>query len=205
MANDFEKAFEVSDDGVVIETDNGSIWIGAGDLDPSVDPLPSNAPVGSQYFSSNGKSYEKFDVNTEDWRQVIRSFEESTGFEGFNEDSTSSTTSNGWVTKLDETTEAKSAGTYYVGWSTEMTNSDKQKKVGLQVQINTGSGFNTLTDIRNGVSSDNAYELRSGFRILPGSPENLSGYRVRVRFGRTIDGGTGRIRNVSVVIWRIGD
>lgn len=205
MANDFNKAFEVSEDGITIETPTGVIWIGAGDIDPTVTPPPANPPVGSQYFSSNGKGYEKFDVNVADWREIQRSFGESTGFEGFNEDSTSSTTSNGWVTKLDETTTDKGGGKYYVGWSTEVTNSDKEKRVGMRVRIDDGTGFDTLTDVRNGVSADNAYELRSGFRVLPSLPANPGGYRLQVQFGQTDDGGTGRIRNVSVIIWRIGD
>lgn len=70
MSNDFTKSFEVSADGIGITSDEGAtkIWIGGGDLDPTQTPIP--APIGSRYFSSNGKQYEKFDANNADWREA---------------------------------------------------------------------------------------------------------------------------------------
>jgi hypothetical protein len=169
-------------------------------------PVGQAAPLTTLYAdSTSGELWQKFGAGNDDWRKIGDSFANAADFENAFEDSTSSTTSNRWVTKLDFTTNEKEGGRYYLGWSLEAGQSDKQKQVGTRVQIDDGTGFETMTDIRNGLSADNQYELRSGFRILDNLPANPSGYRIRVQFGQTDSGGSGRIRNVGVIIYRLGD
>lgn len=117
-------------------------------------------------------------------------------YEFFSEESQSNTTSNGWVNKLNETTSSKPAGTYLIDMHCEVANSDKQKRIGVRLQVD-GS---TVGDQRSGVSVDNQYESR---RVLYELSHTGGTIDLDVDFGQTDDGGTGRIRDVRVYIMRV--
>lgn len=124
--------------------------------------------------------------------------------QAFNDDSTQSTTSNGWVTKSNFpwTTAMLPAGDYVVTFSAELGQSDKEKNVGYRVQWREGTSgtWLDLTSIVNGLSIDDGYELRTGFRVITVSSTSV--IQVRVQFGQTDEGGTGRIRNAGVSVTR---
>lgn len=130
-----------------------------------------------------------------------------TEFEAFSDDSTQSTTSNGWVTKNNYpyTSVEKSAGNYVIDFSAEIGQSDKEKAVGSRVQwrIGTSGTWLTLTDIRNGLSADDQYELRTGFRLVTVPTDSV--IQIRWQWGQTDDGGTGRIRNANIKIGKASE
>ncbi len=68
------------------------------------------------------------------------SFAESTAFDEFFDNNQKNTTSNGWVTySTFQTDEAKEPGFYYLGWSIQMGQSDKEKRVGLRIRTREGT------------------------------------------------------------------
>ena len=124
--------------------------------------------------------------------------------EAFNDDSTQSTTSNSWVTKSNfpYTSSTLAAGDYIIDFTAELGQSDKEKDVGYRVQWREGTSgtWLNLTSIINGLSVDDGYELRTGFRIVTVSTSTV--IQVRVQWGQTDEGGTGRIRNAGIKIKR---
>ena len=119
-----------------------------------------------------------------------------TEFEYFSEEGQSNTTSNGWVTRLDETTSSLPAGDYLISWSAELANSDKEKDIGLRVRRDS----TTIGESRNGVSVDERYEMRAGFEEFTHGGGTV---RLRMDFGQTDEGGTGRIRRARISILRV--
>lgn len=209
MGDDVNRSFE-SKDGFAVTDDDGVLlfWVSSGNVDPQAAGL--EAPKGSVYYQRNVSPvkpwFKQSDGDDFDWTEG--NFAGATEAEGDFDDDEETTTSNGWVTTgLNFTSEVKSGGKYYVGWSTEVGQSDKQKTVGMRVQFRDPSGsgtWQTLTDTRNGVSFDDVFALRSGFKIL----ENLTAgntYQIRIQFGQTDDGGTGKIQNKEIFLYRIGD
>ncbi len=201
------KAFEVAQDGLgfLVDGEQKSLVV-AGDGTP----IGQQAPTSALYLQNDtGDFWQKVGPDTDDsetgWQRNGQSFANATDFESFFDDALESTTSDGWVTKLEETTGPKASGRYYVGWSLEAGQSDKEKNIGTRVQIDTGSGWIDLMDIQNGVSVDDQFELRSGFRILDDAPAAVGGYDLRVQFGQTYMGGVWHIQNVAIIIYRIGD
>lgn len=128
-----------------------------------------------------------------------------TEFEAFTDDSTESTTSNSWVTKNNYpyTTTTKTAGDYLVDYTAQLGQSDKEKEVGYRVQWREGTSgtWITLVDVRDGVSQDGAYQLRTGFNIITLSTDTV--FQVRVQWGQTDEGGTGFIRNAAIKVSRV--
>lgn len=130
-----------------------------------------------------------------------------TEFEAYASDNTQSTTSNGWVTKAGYpyTTEVKTAGQYVIDFTAEVGQTDKEKQVGFRVQWRQGTSGSwvKLSDTRNGVSTDDEYALRTGFRLvtLPIDTE----FQVRLQWGQTDDGGSGLIRNAGIKIGKVAE
>jgi hypothetical protein len=129
-----------------------------------------------------------------------------TEFEAYSDNSTESTTSNGWVTKsgYPYTTDVKTAGQYVIDWSAQLGQSDKQKEVGLLVEWREGTSgsWTELADLRDGVSQDDAWDIRTGFNLVTLSTDTE--FQIRIRFGQTDEGGTGRIRFAGIKIGRVG-
>lgn len=130
-----------------------------------------------------------------------------TEFEAFESAAQQSTTSNGWVTKsgYPYTSTPKSAGNFVLNYSAQLGQSDKEKEVGLRVQWRPGTSgtWITLVDVRNGLSVDDGYELRTGFNIITLATDGV--FQVRQQFGQTDEGGTGRIRNAAITIGKVAD
>jgi hypothetical protein len=138
--------------------------------------------------------------------QGVISFAEATGFDAFFDTTQRNTTSNGWVRYDTYTTdEEKDEGEYNISWSVEIGQSDKEKRVGFQAQWRTGTSgaWTTLREIKEAVSSDKTYRLLTGFFIVEHNADDF--IQVRIRWGQTDDGGTGRIRNVGVILYKTGD
>ena len=130
-----------------------------------------------------------------------------TEFEAFVSDNTQSTTSNGWVTKdnFPYTTDVKTAGEYIIDFTAEVGQSDKEKQVGFRVQwrLGTSGSWITLSDTRNGVSSDDEYALRTGFRQVTLATD--TDFQVRLQWGQTDDGGSGLIRNAGIKVGKVAE
>ena len=133
------------------------------------------------------------------------SFAEATSFDEFFDDTQKNTTSNGWVTYDTFTTaEIKDAGLYYLGWSVAIGQSDKEKRVGIRVRFRpTGGSFANVSDFRETVGFDNTFTLHSGFKIVTLNIDNT--VDIRVQWGQTDDGGTGRLKDVNIIFYRVGD
>jgi len=134
------------------------------------------------------------------------SFAESTAFDEFFNDTQQSTTSNGWVTYDTFTTpEAKEPGIYRLDWAVEMGQSKKQKRVGLLIEAREGTSgaFTEFYDERVALGDDNIFTGVTFFKVFEIVSEDV--FQIRVRFGQTSDGGTGRIRNVNIVLFKVGE
>lgn len=130
-----------------------------------------------------------------------------TQFEAFESEGEQSTTSNGWVLKsgYPYTTTSKPPGTYVIDHTVQVGQSDKEKNIGHRVQWRPGTtgSWTTLLDIRDAVSTDDAFQVRTGFNIvdLP-----LGGvFQVRIQFGQTDEGGTGKIKEANIKIGKATD
>ena len=205
MTIDLAKLHEIPLEGLGFSGPDGETKVAL--LTGDTDPLGEAAPLGSFYLHyGDGSFWQKVGPGVNDWEKNGPSFSEAFEFQGFAELTQSSTTSNGWVDKLLETTQAKSGGDYYFGWSLEAGQSDKQKAIGTRVQLDLkdGNGYQDVQDIRNGVATAGEFTPRSGFAILDSLPAEPLGYDIRVQFGQTTNGGIGFIQAVSVLIYKIG-
>ena len=137
--------------------------------------------------------------------QGTASFAESTTFDEFFDSTQKNTTSNGWVTyDTFQTPEEKEAGLYYLGWSLAIGQSDKEKRVGIRIRYRpVGSGFTNASDFRETVGFDGTFTLHSGFKIVEISTDAF--VDLRVQWGQTDDGGTGLIKDVNLIFYRVGD
>lgn len=202
MAFDLGKAFDGGPNGfghTVAGSQVAALVSGSGS------PLGNQAPLSTIYQDyTNGNLWLKTGAGVNDWTKVATSnIGGSFEFESFFEAPRSTTTSNGWVNKLSVTTSSRDGGKYYVGWAMEYSQTDKEKRVGTRVRINYGSGWVKLMDARNGVSVEDAWDIRSGFFVIDSLPAAPGGYGIEVDFGQTDDGGTAKVRNVGVIIYRI--
>lgn len=134
---------------------------------------------------------------------------DATSFELYSSDGSQNTTSNGWVTKTGYpyTTSIKEPALYILDYSCNTTNSNKQKAVGTRVQYREGTSGTWITlggsDIRNGVSVDGEWQLRTGFNDITLTTETV--IQFRFQFGQTDDGGTGSIKESSIKISKAAD
>ena len=133
--------------------------------------------------------------------------EEAAGFfEKLEVQAQDTTTSNGWTTMdgWPQTfpTIREADKQVIINYTANVGQSDKEKAVGSRVQwrVVGSGGWNTIpgSDIRNGVSEDNQFELRTSFNTV--TPNTTGQIQVRWQFGQTDNGGTGRIRNALVTI-----
>jgi len=130
-----------------------------------------------------------------------------TEFEAFSSDSEETTTSNGWITKsgYPYTTDTKSAGDYVIDHTAQVGQTDKEKTVGHRVQWREGTSgtWIDLIDIRDAVSTDDAFQVRTGFNIVTLSSD--TDFQVRIQWGQTDDGGTGKIKFANIKIGKVSD
>ena len=129
-----------------------------------------------------------------------------TEFESFSSPNNQNTTSNGWVTKsgYPYTSSIKSAGRYIIDFTCQVGQSDKEKQVGTRFQFRlgtSGSWANLGEPILDAVSTDNAYQYRTSFFEITLPTDGV--FQVRILFGQTDDGGTGRIREANIKIGKV--
>lgn len=130
-----------------------------------------------------------------------------TEFEAFASAGLESTTSNGWVTKTGYpfTTVTKTAGFYIIDHTVQCGQSDKEKNIGHRVQWRQGTSgtWIDLLDIRDAVGVDNAFQVRTGFNVVELTSDGV--FQVRIQFGQTDEGGTGRIKEANIKIGKVSD
>ena len=116
----------------------------------------------------------------------------------------SSTTSNNWITKIEDTTEPVSKdGQYIIIYTAEVGQSQKQKRIGSRISYRTNGGaYIVISDIQDALSTPDVFQLRTGFFIIPSVAigDTIS---VRIEYGQTDDGGIGRIKNSGFISWRV--
>ena len=136
-----------------------------------------------------------------------------TEFEAFESEGLQSTTSNGWVTKSGYPLSIpdKTPGFFNFDFTIQARNSDKEKRIGTRFQYRQLDGGGSpigawldLVDIRDGVSFDNVFQLRTGFSIVELDVGN-TGFQVRWQFGQTDDGGTGSVQEANFKIGRVAE
>jgi len=112
-------------------------------------------------------------------------------------DGESTTTSNGWVDKVNLTTTSLDAGDYLVQWSAEIS-CPKEDMVEARMMIG-GSGEGEVTMHHKGEDAT-VWSMFSGMKevTLTAGAVNL-----KIQYGQTDLGGTGRIRNARISIWRV--
>ena len=200
---DISKAFDVPEDGIIFSTDGvDKAWIGSGTIDVLVAGL--DAPASSIYMRTDTADvYRKDGAGTTDWT-IMGDFGSSTDFEGFANTALSTTTSATPQDKLVANTTAKQGGKYYMGFSMDLAHTKKDNGVGTTVDIDTGSGFVNLFMSEASFSTANDFTLRSGFRVLSSLPADPTGYDLRIQFYE-VGTGTASIKNVELIMWRIGD
>jgi len=161
--------------------------------------------AGSTPFNNSTNGFDS--TNVQD--AIEEAKEDAAGsFESLDEQSQSSTTSNGWKTMggWPQTfpTSREAGAPFLLNYTANVGQRDKEKAVGSRVQWRVvGGSWTTVqgSDIRNGVSEDDQFELRTGFNIItPGSTGQI---QVRWQFGQTDNGGTGRIKNAVITISNI--
>jgi len=142
--------------------------------------------------------------------QGIASFAEATSYDSFQQTAADSTTSNGWVeTAKFDSAESVLDGRYSVQWSMELEQSRGGRNMGIQISFRPGDdGDANAWEILNSndtlqVSSNNASIQHSGFVEVELLTEDV--YQVRVEFGQTVSGGTQFVREIDVVVFRVGD
>lgn len=160
--------------------------------------IPENFPFSDPDFAAD---------NTKDAILEAKETAEVFGLvESFSSDATESTTSNNWIVKsgFPYTTTAKEAGDYLIDYTAQITQTQKQKAAGFNVQWREGTtgSWTDLADIREGVSVDNGYSFRTSFNRVTLASDGV--FQVRVRYGQTDDGGTMFIRFVSIKITKAG-
>ena len=228
MAINFDDALEARNGFIVTDTDdNGLAYLTSGSGDPTGSAAPVNSWY---YRQDNYTMWYKFGVGNNDWRQVRAAditFDNATnGFtatqvqaaieeaketaiarvESLAVTTQTNTTSNGWVTATGWplATATLDIATYIIDYTCNFTNSDKEKGVGTRVQWRSGTSGSWTevvgSDIRNGVSEDNQFDLRTGFAEITTTVSDV--VQVRWQVGQTDNGGTGRIKNMAVKITR---
>lgn len=133
------------------------------------------------------------------------SFTEEREASNFKDTTLKSTTSNNLVEYgVYFSSEDKSSGVYRIDWSADMTNSKKDRRVAIQVEwrivgnswqaIDYGEFTPGVNESFQPISSFSTFDLVIDAEI-----------EFRVLWGVTIDGGTGRIKNVKINSFRYGD
>jgi hypothetical protein len=140
---------------------------------------------------------------------IEEAFEEAAGaFEELEVQPEFTTTTNGWTTMAGwpQTFSSREAGKkFLLNYTAKVGQSDKEKQVGSRVQWRSGTsgGWTTLpgSTAKDGVSSDDEYQLRTSFNTV--TPTSTDVVQVRWQIGQTDDGGTGKIRNAVITIANI--
>lgn len=128
-----------------------------------------------------------------------------TEFEAFNDDPLESTTSSSYVTKnnFPFTSEVKTPGNFVIEFSAQIGQSDKEKTVGFRASWREGTSgpFIVLADLNNGLSTDDGFELRTGFNIITLTTETV--IQINLEWGQITEGGTGRIQFAAVLLAKV--
>jgi len=103
------------------------------------------------------------------------------------------------------TPEEKEAGLYIFIWSVVFGQSDKQKRVGIQVQtkLNQNVAWITISEINHTVGFDGEAGRETGLALLQIVADDQVDFRTN--FGATIDGGIGRVEDNDYSFWRVED
>jgi hypothetical protein len=136
----------------------------------------------------------------------VATFSDSTEYKEFSSLAQQNTTSNGWVTFATFTTDDATDGQWQIQTSFNIGQSDKQKQVGFRLQARDGTSGSWTTidslDTLETVGQDDTFTLKSGFGFFTHS--NGDGvFQIRVQFGQTDEGGTGRLKNVTVTAFLV--
>ena len=111
--------------------------------------------------------------------------------------------SNGWVQKALFTTPVLPSGYYIVHYRAQITNTSK-KTVGFQVRFQEDAlGFEVLEESFNAPTTANVYETRGTFDEVQILNDNTAD--IEINFGQTTSGGTAKIKNVVVYLFKVGE
>lgn len=113
------------------------------------------------------------------------------------------TTSNIWVQAALFTTPIIPSGRYIIHYKAQLTNTNK-KAVGFEINIREdASPFIGIESTTKSPATANIYETRGSFEEFILNSDNT--LDIQINFGQTTEGGTGKIRNIVVYLFRVGD
>jgi hypothetical protein len=130
-------------------------------------------------------------------------FSNAAAFEVFEDQTNTNTISEfpNYITKLSGSTSEISSGRYVINWSFEIANSTNNNSSWSRVQWkkSVDSTYITLTEIDNFIGRSDKYVPVSGFKVVDVDTEDTIDFRIE--FCRS--GGTARIQNVNIYIFRV--
>jgi hypothetical protein len=192
---DTDKSFELDENGLLFD---GKVGIFGNDGIPTFD-----APDGSLYLQTDGKLW--FRVNGEWTDQGQFTVDALTEYEAFTSPSLESTTSNNWVTKsgYPYTSEVKTAGKFIVDFTAVIGQSNSNKVVGFQVEYRLGTSgtWIELFSILEKYPQSNGESVITSFREIELLTDSV--IQIRLNWGQTDNGGTGRIEQANIKLGKV--
>jgi hypothetical protein len=182
--------------------------------DPHSDSIPFDPGTTDLTSELTGDAIRELRTRLEEFVQNIP-INALTEFEEYSSPTLQSTTSNGWKTKTGNggsdlgypyTTDIKSAGKYVVDFTVQVGQTDKEKQVGSRFQWRQGTSGSWITlgdPILDALSRDDAFQYRTSFFEIELSID--TNFQVRIQFGQTDDGGTGKIKEGNIKIGKGAD
>jgi len=165
--------------------------------------------AGSSRFDNSTNSFTS--TNVQDAIEEAASggvtIEQLIEFEGYENTTTHSTTSNGWVQKsgYPYTTSTKSPGKYKIDHTAQLSQTKRESPLGYQIQWRTGTSGSwiTLYEVKWGSGAENSsyYDIKSGISVIELSTE--TNFQIRFMFGYTVDGGTARMQKTNITLWKV--
>lgn len=136
---------------------------------------------------------------------IPQSFDASTQYQSFVNNVESTTTLDTYILKQQVTTTQLTAGRYIVHYSAEVTNTLKNKSAGYNVKWRE-DGVTAFADLHissNGPNIGDSYETRAGFRELTLTADGT--FTFQTFFGYSIDGGTAKIKDTNIYLFKVGE
>lgn len=129
-------------------------------------------------------------------------FSNATSFEVFESISTQSTTNTIYQLKLNATTQSEVPGKYIIQWFVELANSTNNNTTLFKVSWKPTTSPTWITLAENDIFSGRSevYEPSTGFRVVDLIVEDTIDIKIEWARG---DGGTARIRNANLYVFRV--
>ena len=127
-----------------------------------------------------------------------------TQFHSFSATAEQTATGSSWAQAALFVVTGLESGKYIVHYKAQITNTSK-KTTGYQVNYRlNGGAYNILDESFNAPTTANIYETRGAFEEIT-IPTSGTTIDIQTNFGQTTAGGTAKIKNIAVYIFKVGD